>query len=76
MPQYVFVHKKTRGGYHYFIAYEAVGNRPIAVSKFAYVDETTALHDVIEQIRQGQQFLNTPPEPPAAIPSAAAGGVR
>ena len=75
MPQYVFVHKKTRGGNHYFIAYEAVGNRMIAVSKFAYANETAALHDVIEQIREGQQLLSTPPEP-AAIPSAAAGGMR
>jgi hypothetical protein len=73
MPQYVFVHKKTRGGFHYFIVYLAVGNRPVAVSRFAYTTENAALNDVIQQIRQGEQELRTiTPQ----VPSAAAGGVR
>lgn len=73
MSQYVFSIKTTHRGFFYCIAYLAVGNRPVAVSRYLYTDRTAALNDVVQQIRQGEQDLQTiTPQ----VPSAAAGGVR
>lgn len=50
MSQYVFSIKRTWRGLHYCIAYAAIGNKAVAVSKRQYISGNDALNDVIEQL--------------------------